>query len=161
MDEYMNDIDGGRRDYEMAHAEEIANARVTVTHESNGEPVIRESDSGKVVSRQQDKPQKSQTSEVYEGYYNQGYQDGYAAGFNDGGESVKAQGAAKETVIKEVVREVPVQGGDISRMKLFRCSIGGREVFCLSESMGRAIARVSEEYSLDDIEKIDHIEILK
>ena len=170
MGENINDIDTERRDYEYAHSEEISNARVMVTHESSGAPVIRDSETGKVVNTQAEQDNRG-TQSKESAMYNAGYADGYAAGFTDGKESVTP-------TVKEVIKEVPVSEtvssgctklvasttlptGGFSGAKLFHCMFGdGTSLFCLAENVGKAMACVSNEHSIEDMVSFDRVDFL-
>lgn len=151
--EYMNDIDTERRDFEYAHAEEIQNAQVFVTHESNGEPVIRESNTGKIVTPQNQLTarQAVQQPEESEGSFDDGYQQGYAAGFADGQKSVPTQAPKAEVEKSEPVSTKPSP----KDIKVFRIEFkSGRKLSCIAESMGRAIARIGKDSDISEVVSI-------
>ena len=140
--EYMNDIDTERRDFEYAHAEEIQN-----------EPVIRESNTGKIVTPQNQLTarQAVQQPEESEGSFDDGYQQGYAAGFADGQKSVPTQAPKAEVEKSEPVSTKPSP----KDIKVFRIEFkSGRKLSCIAESMGRAIARIGKDSDISEVVSI-------
>lgn len=156
--EYPNehpDIDLGAKQYEYQHADEIANAPVRVEVVSHTEPKIYDSNTGREVTpdRSSGNSRKQQVGQD-NGTFDDGYQQGYAAGFKDGQESVPRQKVVRTEVCE---RNEPVSQKPLPKdIKVFRIEFkGGRKLSCIAESIGQAIARIGKDSDISEVVSIN------
>ncbi len=139
----------------------INNAPVMVEVVDYNEPVIRETDSGKVIHPHNDViVTKNNTAPHGDESYERGYQEGYAAGFDDGQKSCKGRNKAQPKADTTETAVVCVRQADYSKVKLFSFAFGGETIFCIAESMGQAIAFVGKTRGIENVDSIDRKEVI-
>ena len=149
------DIDLEAKRFEQQHAEEIANMPIKVEVVSHTEPKIYDSNTGREVTpdRSLGNSRKQQVGQD-NGTFDDGYQQGYAAGFKDGQESVPRQKVVRTEVCE---RNEPVSQKPLPKdIKVFRIEFkGGRKLSCIAESIGQAIARIGKDSDISEVVSIN------